>query len=271
MRTMKFLLFIFLSFTMTYAWADLLPRPAPRPPVPRPAPEPAPESAPESAFGPGDRTTVAYPEAASAIGVSMASADVKVRIRKEKAQRKDSEKTSMLVADVSGEFDLVCSAAPEGGEDLNVVFPIEYEDESQPTSVRFDVAVDGKRASHVERDTWSVTDEHNRPRIQRGYAWRLSGLKGGQKRRISVRYSIVLPQNQGKADFIYFLRSGASWDGPIGREVVNVTADKGLRMEILSPTSLTPEQGSDTSITWTITNAKPAEDIRLAIVSGAKP
>jgi hypothetical protein len=42
-------------------------------------------------------------------------------------------------------------------------------------------------------------------------------------------------------------------------------------MEILSPTSLTPEQGSDTSITWTITNAKPAEDIRLAIVSGAKP
>ena len=86
-----------------------------------------------------------------------------------------------------------------------------------------------------------------------------------------MRYSIVLQQSQGKADFIYFLRSGASWDGPIGREVVNVTADKGLRMEILSPASLTPEQRSDTSITWRITNAKPAEDIRLAIVSAAKP
>ncbi len=262
MRTMKFLLFILLSFTMTYAWADMLPRPAPRPLPHPPPPEPTPE--------PRDVIILAYPEAASQIGVSMASAYVKVRIRKEKAQPRVSEKTSLLVADVSGEFDIVCSAAPQGGKDLDVVFPIEYEDESLPTPVRFDVAVDGKRASHVERDTWSVTDEHNRLRTQRGYAWRLQGIKGGQKRRISVRYSIVLPQNQGKADFIYFLRSGASWDGPIGREVVNILVDKGLQMEVLSPTSLIPEQRSDTSITWRITNAKPAEDIRLAIGSGAK-
>ena len=177
----------------------------------------------------------------------------------------------MLVADVSGEFDIVCSAALEGVKDLDVVFPVGYEDEKLSTPVRFDVVVDGKRASHVERDTWSVTDEHNRPRTQQGYAWRLPGLKAGQKRRISVRYSIVLPQNQGEAHFIYFLRSGARWDEPIGREVVNITVDKGLRMEVLSPTALTPEQRSDTSITWRITKAKPAEDIRLVIVSGAKP
>ncbi len=227
MRTMKFLLFILLSFTVTCAWADLLPRPAPRPaprpPIPPPASDQAPGPASGSASG-QDTVRTAYPEAASEIGASMASADVKVRIRKDKAGRK----RSMLVADVSGEFDIVCSAASEGLKDLDVVFPVGYEDEKLSTPVRFDVVVDGKRASHVERDTWSVTDEHNRPRAQQGYAWRLPGLKAGQKRRISVRYSIVLPQNQGKAHFIYFLRSGARWDGPIGREVVNISARQGI-------------------------------------------
>ncbi len=196
----------------------------------------------------------------------MAAADVKVRIYK-----KEVEKISMLVADVSGEFDMVCSAAPGGGEDLDVVFPIDYEDARPPTPVRFDVAVDGKPVSDVKTDTWSVTDEHNRPRTQWGYAWRLPALKGGQKRHVAVRYSIVLPQKEGRAHFTYFLRSGARWDGPIGREAVNVTADKSLRIEVLGPAALKPEHRPDNSLTWTITNAKPAEDIQLVIESGAKP
>jgi hypothetical protein len=166
---------------------------------------------------------------------------------------------------------LKCSAAPQKAEDLDLVFPLIYMGESSPQPVRLAVSIDGKRAANVRTDTWPATDEAGRVVRQWGYAWRLPGLKSGQKRRIAVQYSLVLPQSEGKANFIYILRSGAKWDGPIGEEVVNVTAEKGLRMEILTPTALKPEHRTDTSLTWRITNAKPAEDIRLVIVSGAKP
>ena len=152
-----------------------------------------------------------------------------------------------------------------------MVLPIAYEEEKPAAPVRFAVVIDGKPATDVKADTWSVTDENHKPRTQWGYAWRLTGLKGQQKRRIAVQYSFVLPQKEGKANFVYFLRSGAHWDGPIGREVVNVTADPGLRLEVVSPVALKPEQQSDTALTWIIANAKPAEDIRLNIVPGAQP
>ena len=172
---------------------------------------------------------------------------------------------------VKGEFDLVCSAVPREGKDLDVFLPIAYEDEGPPVPLRFAVTIDGKPAAEVKKDNWSVTDENNRPRTLLGYFWRLTGLNAGEKRRIAVQYAIVLPQKEGKAQFIYFLRSGARWDGPIGKEVVNVTADQGLRLEVLSPAALQPEQRSDTSLTWRITNAKPAEDLRLIIVPATQP
>jgi len=160
---------------------------------------------------------------------------------------------------------------PNDSADLDLALPISYEDKRPPAPVPFAVAIDGQPAADVKTATWPVMDANGRPRTQWGYAWRLTGLKGGQKRRIVVQYSLVLPQNEGKAEFIYFLRSGALWDGPVGQEIVNVTADQGLRLEVLSPTALQPEKRSDTALTWRITNAKPAEDIRLIIVPGAKP
>jgi hypothetical protein len=202
------------------------------------------------------------------VKASMADADVQVHIRSDQARRPGKE--APLSADVQSEFDIVCSAAPEGGKDLDLVFPIYYTDEAAPRRRGFSVTIDGKPAAAVKKATWSATDENNKPRTQSGYMWRLLGLKGGQKRRIAVRYSLVLPQDEGKAHFTYVLRSGAYWDGPIGQEVVNVSADKGLRMEVLTPVELKPEQRTDTSLTWRITKAKPAEDIRLVIVPDAK-
>jgi hypothetical protein len=95
-------------------------------------------------------------------------------------------------------------------------------------------------------------------------------MRGGQKRRIAVRYTLLLQQKEGKAHFTYILRSGADWDGPIGQETVNIVAEKGLRMEVVTPAALKPEQKTDGSLTWKITNAKPAEDIRLVIVRDDK-
>lgn len=201
----------------------------------------------------------------------MAAANVQIRIKKMEAAPGAGEKIARLLAYVTGEFDMVCSAVPNESKDMDLALPIGYEDERPPAPVRFAVAIDGKPAADVKTATWPVTDENGRPRIQWGYTWRLTGLQDGQKRRIVVEYSMVLPQNEGKADFIYFLRSGALWDGPVGREIVKVTADKGLRLEVLSPTVLKPEKSSETSLTWRITNAKPAEDIRLIIVPGANP
>lgn len=251
MRTIRFLLFILLSFSVTCAWADILPLPwqkrHPRPPI-------------------GERPQ----PTASETRVTMAAANVEIRIKKMAAAPGAGEKTAGLLAQVTGEFDMVCSAAPQESKDLDLALPIGYEDEKPAAPVRFAVAIDGKPAADVKTTTWPVTDENGRPRIQWGYAWRLAGLKGGQKRRIVVEYSMVLPQNEGKANFIYFLRSGALWDGPVGQEIVRVTADQGLRLEILSPTELKPEKSSDTLLTWRITNAKPAEDIRLIVVPGGK-
>jgi hypothetical protein len=274
MRTARFLLFILLSFTVTCAWADIMPVPwGKRPQRPQ---ERAWEAQnlpghPPDQKGPGSPPAKGPQTKAAENRVSMMAAEVRVRIHKMAAAPGAGKGKGRLLAEVTGEFDMVCAAAPEEGGNLDVLLPIGYEDERPATPVKFALTIDGRPVAAVKTDTWPATDENQKPRTQWGYAWTLTGLKGGQKRRITVQYSLVLPQKEGKANFTYFLRSGARWEGPIGQEVVNVTADQGLRMEVLSPTVLQPEKRSDTSLTWRITNAKPAEDIRLIIVSGAKP
>jgi hypothetical protein len=274
MRTARFLLFILLSFTVTWAWADIMPLPwGKRPQRPQ---ERAWEGKnlpghPPEQKGPGSPPAKGPQAKAAANQVSMAAANVRVRIHKMAAAPGAGKDQAGLLAQVTGEFDMVCAAAPQEGGNLDVLLPIAYEDERPAVPVKFALTIDGKPVAEVKTDTWPATDENHKPRSQWGYAWTLTGLKGGQKRRITVQYSLVLPQKAGKAQFTYFLRSGARWEGPIGQEVVNVTADQGLRVEVLSPTALQPEKRSDTSLTWRITNAKPAEDIRLTIVAGAKP
>ena len=274
MRTIRFLLLLLLSLTVTCTWADVLPIPGPRPSPQNPWPPPPPG---EKLLGtslngkvPEAPTPGNLPATASEVGVSLAAANVQIHIKKMAAASGTGGKIPRLVALVKGEFDLVCSAALQG-KDLEVFFPLAYEDEGSPVTLRFAVAIDGKPAADVKKDNLSVTDENKRPRTLSGYGWRLTGLQGGAKRRILVQYAIVLPQKEGQAQFIYFLRSGARWDGPIGKEVINITADPGLRLKVLSPVALQPEQRSDTSLTWKITNAKPAEDLRLIIVPGPQP
>jgi hypothetical protein len=277
MRTIRYLLLILLSLTVTCSWADIIPIPGgPRPSGPRnpnwpPKPGENLLGNPMDWKGPGAPTSGNPPVTASEPGVALEAASVQIRIKKMKAATETGEKIPRLAAYVKGEFDLAGSAVPPEGKDLGVFFPLAYEDEGPPVTLRFAVAIDGKPAAEVKKADVSVTDENNRPRTLVGYAWRLTGLHGGEKRRIAVQYAIVLPQKEGKTQFIYFLRSGARWDGPIGKEVVNITADRGLRLEVLSPAALQPLRRSNTSLTWRITNAKPDEDIKLSIVTDTKP
>ncbi|MGA8571952.1 MAG: hypothetical protein WBQ36_16305 [Desulfobaccales bacterium] len=277
MRTIRFLLLLLLSLTVTCTWADILPVPRggqrpfepQNPNLPPQPPEKNLLGTPLNGKVPEAPTAGNPPATALEPGVALEAAKVQIRIKKEAAAGTGG-KISRLVALVKGEFDLVCSAVPQG-KDLDVFFPLAYEDEGPPETLRFAVAIDGKPAAQVKKDNLSVMEENNRPRTLWGYAWRLAGLRGGAKRRIIVQYAIVLPQKEGQAQFVYFLRSGSRWDGPIGKEVINITADPGLRLKVLSPVALQPEQRSDTSLTWKITNAKPAEDLRLIIVPGPQP
>ncbi len=250
MRSVKSLLLIWLCFSVTHAWADILPFPAHRPD-------------PATLY---KEHYLNYPEDNRTVGVSMAAADVKVRIKKMSAAAAGS-----FGADVVADFDMVGTSALKNGENINVFFPVDLEKNRPPVTPSFSAVVEGKPAADLQERSWTTDDEHSKQTSLWGFAWRIPAMKTGQKLHVSVRYSIVLPQAGGKPQFTYFLRSGARWDGPIGRETVNVETEKGLRLGVLSPVALKPAASSTNSLTWEIINAKPAEDIRLEVSPEEKP
>jgi hypothetical protein len=295
MRTMRLFLLILFCFNAALAWADVAP--SPRTYLGGPPPN-KPVQGQLRAFRDGNlavRTGVSiaganvYVRIKNAVGAGEKGSGPQLPaqyIKRTKLQGAGSgagARGPELLADVTGEFDMKCSEdlgwnrpirrdkrgnerqlPPEG---VYVEFPVAYNGESFPRPVQFAVQVDGEPtpASRVLHTTWRETDEIGENHTLSGFTWRLPPLKRGQKLRISVQYSLALPQKEGKANFLYSLRSGSYWDGPIGWEVVNITAEKGLRMEVLTPTALKPEKKADGSLTWRITKAKPTEDIRLII------
>ena len=227
MRTIRFLLLILLCLTVICAKADIIPMGG----LPGHHPQPPNwlEKQVEKGLPGGEGS------GAQKVGVTLVAANVQVNIKKMKAASGTPQEIPRLAAYIKGEFDLVGSAVHQGGKDLDVFFPLAYEDEGPLQTLRFTVTVDGKPAEDVKKDKVPVTDENQRPRTLVGYGWRLTGLKDGEKRRIVAECAMVLPQKEGKAQFLYFLRSGALWDGPIGREVVEVAAARGLRLEVPGP------------------------------------
>ncbi|MDR3566998.1 MAG: hypothetical protein P4L43_03115 [Syntrophobacteraceae bacterium] len=260
MRSVKFLLLIWMCFSVTVAGADILPFPGvrrPRPPL-------------ERNYEQHGNSGVENPAGPRLVGVSMAAAKVAVRIKKTRGGAEGATEATPFVADVTADFDMLGGSALKSGKGIDVLFPVDVDKGGAPAGGSFAVTVDGKPGADLKKRSWTVTGDHGKPLGLWGYAWRLPPVKPGQKLRVAVRYSVFLPQIAGKAQFIYFLRSGALWDGPIGRETVNVTTQKGLRVKVLSPVALKPVSSTD-SLTWEIINVKPAEDIRLEIFPRDKP
>lgn len=244
MRSAKVFFLIWLCLSLTQAWADLLPSPHI-----------------------GGRQITVYRQQPQAVGVSMAAAQVKVRIKKSGAA---GVKTPALTAEVDAGFDMLGAKAVESGKEIDVLFPVAFVQKGHPRDATFAVEVDGKAVTDLKKRTWTVSGKHGNLIEVWGYGWRLPGLKTGQKLRVLVRYSLVLQQYEGEAPFTYFLRSGAQWDGPIGSETVNVKTDKGLGVKVLSPVALKPAESAGDSLTWKIIDQKPAEDITLEISPGVK-
>jgi hypothetical protein len=187
----------------------------------------------------------------------MRSADVEVHLR-------DGQDGS-IVADVDCRFRMAASGVERGGgRPLYVRFPLFFADEPTPVETRFSVAIDGREPQDLAADSWFDIDETGHKRRQQGYTWEV-GFEDRPSRQIDVRYSLILPEKDGRAQFIYFLRSGAKWNGPIGRELVRVFADRTLRMDVVGPIAVKPVTRTVRELAWEINNAKPDEDIRLAV------
>lgn len=64
--------------------------------------------------------------------------------------------------------------------------------------------------------------------------------------------------------FDYVLKSGATWEGPIGSETITVSAEEGLDLGGLVSLGRQPVR-KDRSWVWTIVNERPAEDVLVAL------
>ena len=239
-RKTLFLLFFCFLLTASRAWADMLP-------------------------------AVVDDNASSPVraGVAMSAAQVKAHISK--AKNIAGADTSRYTVEVTADFDMVGTTDLKTGKEFEAWFPVDLF-KTRPIEIApFSVEVDGKPVRAIRRRFRERTGTPLRSGPVWGYSWRLPGFKTGQKQNVSVRYSFVLRQIRGKGYFVYFLLSGARWDGPIGRETVAVRADKGLDLKVISPVALKSVESPPGTLTWKIVNAKPTEDISLEISSEVKP
>jgi hypothetical protein len=65
--------------------------------------------------------------------------------------------------------------------------------------------------------------------------------------------------------FSYILRSGAAWSGPIGREEIELLADKGIDLSRSIISGPQPVKTTANRLLWKIVNQKPTEDLLIAI------
>lgn len=174
-----------------------------------------------------------------------------------------------VTADVACDFDLTCEKAKDGGEPMEIWFPVCY-NVLGPKMTRFDVAIDGKAATDVRHDdeqTWSPGDK-GYP-VYYAYRW-MSSAVAGKTQKLKVTYSMRLPVRDGQAEFMYVIVSGGAWAKPIKHETVTVTGE-GVTVTAAPSRTLKPETAADGSLVWTLTNAVPAEDVHVNIVPKPTP
>lgn len=105
-----------------------------------------------------------------------------------------------------------------------------------------------------------------------GYSWhsklkdsKPSFFKGSKPSIVVVTYTMILPDDpSGKKLLFYSLTSGAKWAGPIGLEIVTVTADKQLSL-FPELTNNPPQKKKSGELVWTVKKSDPTEDILLYV------
>jgi hypothetical protein len=191
----------------------------------------------------------------------------------------DAAKKPWVAAEVTCEFQLVCSKIIDGNAKYWMAFPIFAKQDPDCRVTRFEVAIDGKVVDQVETlgdwraepavevktspTTGKVRVARRPPqRLYSGYQWPTTA-KEGASQKVQVVYRLILPAVKNRAFFRYVLRSGSLWDGPIGLEIVTVKADKALEIEPRPIRGLEPVRQKDGSWRWMLKDVKPTKDIVL--------
>ena len=235
MRFTRIMLLLPALLAMHCALGDIAPYPSPHP-VPLPSPAPA------------------QPKAVAQAVVSMEKADVRIRVTRQ---------GNRAIADVYAKFFMLCHNAPEYTAPFDTAFPVNYA--GQPGSTRFfHVTVDGTLC-HTDPFVWHTTDERQQAATANGYSWMMP-IHGGKQALVIVHYACALPLTHGQAPFMYFLRSGATWDGVIGQESVLVQLGKGMSLALPSSAKLKPLRKSARDASWKLVQVKPTEDIHFTIL-----
>jgi hypothetical protein len=248
---------LFVSLVLVCLWGslaggDLLPFPgAKRPPRPQPGPQP----------------TVATPNPdadllplARDVQIKLEAADVNVRL---------SRQQQVVRAVVTCRFELLCVDARYSPVTFAMAFPVATDEDQGVQSQDMTVAVNGKPQKSVRPKQWPGGTGADQKRTYRGYAFP-GGISRGARQTVDVSYTVLLPIRDNAARFHYVLRSGAVWYGPIGRETVQVTADKGLSLAAATSPQFRPAKESAGELVWQINRADPTEDVFVAVkVNGA--
>ncbi len=196
--------------------------------------------------------------------VRMVGADVKINLKPHVVRRWLFRKETRVLADVVCTFDMSCLAARVTPTTFLMGFPLYLANETAPKVVGFSVDINGEEPSKIKRTSWRLPGTKGESMVCHGYAWPTSVWRG-RKQHVSVHYSIILPKDGKTNTFKYFLRSGAEWSGTLGKEIVSITADDALDINIVTPEHVRPMSRSDHEIVWEIVDTEPTEDICLQI------
>jgi hypothetical protein len=199
----------------------------------------------------------------------MQNADVLVKIT--------AAGSNTVQAEVDAKFDMLFKERMYPGDGrkflLTVDFPISFLDDKQPQPTNFSTTIDGKPVTNIYENTgYAFLPDGNTTRQVVGYVWRYySDIEDKPVlRHFTVHYTLNLKNEGGQSSFIYFLRTGAMWDGPIHKEVVKVVIQNGLKAKILSPTGYKPKIQTLDTMVWEILDEDPTEDIQLVFSAVAK-
>lgn len=261
MRVMRIVLLFLALFTVQrYVRCDIAyPQRKPHP-VPQTQPAPQSRPIPQRRPSPGSRPSQPQPQTTPKSDndprVAMANANVQVNL---------TRRENTVIAEVYCKFIMQCSNATGFADVIDTTFPVNYK--KQPGSMSFfRASVNGKLANTVPL-AWASTDEKHYSQITEGYRWSMP-VYGERQTLVIVHYARVLPLVNRQASFMYVLRSGATWYGPIGQERVHVVVGKGLHLAMAGSYHLKPVRKTTREINWLLVRAKPKEDIHLIILRG---
>jgi hypothetical protein len=188
--------------------------------------------------------------------ISLQQADVDINLKKQSA--------TQIVATVNCQFEITCVKAKTPSTDFMMALPVGYDRAVRQSDFRMvSLKVDAKPPETFRKDSWA--DPGNPAKVAYvGYAWPIT-VNRGAKHTVSVSYELLLPVNDDRSSFIYILRSGGKWYGPIGHETIRIKGDTGLELYPEAKSTLPLVRKDDGSIVWEIRNAKPTEDVSVRI------